>query len=105
MKFNMPENVSTIIIPKKVQYTKVLTCIFHPPTDKAQISLTLHGEDKPFRVGKLSARCKEISAFMFRPESLDEGNEVYTKPLKAGDMINVEVIINGVKKSQKVEIV
>jgi hypothetical protein len=99
MRFKMTE--TKIIIPKKVKYTKVLTCIFHPPTDKAQISFTLNGENKPFRIGKLSGRCKEISAFMFRPESLDEE---YSKPLKAGDIIDVEVIVNGAKKDQKVEI-
>jgi len=96
---------TTIIIPKQVQYTKPLTCLFHPPTDKAQISFTLDGEDEPFRTGKLSRRCKEISAFMFRPELLDEKNEQYTKPLKAGDIVNVEVTINETTKSQKVEIV
>jgi len=96
---------STIIIPKQVKYTKALTCIFHPPTDDAQISFTLDGEDKPFRTGKLSTRSKEISAFMFRPESLDEENNQYTKPLKAGDIIDVKVIVNGVEKNQKVEIV
>jgi len=95
---------STIIIPEKVEYTKVLTCIFHPPTDKAEISLTLEGEDKPFRTGKINSRCKEISAFMFRSESLDEKNKQYTKPLKAGDIVNVEVTVKGIKKKEKVEI-
>ena len=95
---------SKIIIPKKVQYTKALTCIFHPPTDDAQISFTLDGEDKPFRTGKLSTRGKEITAFMFRPETLDMEKEKYTKPLMAGNIVNVEVIVNGTKKSQKVEI-
>ena len=94
-----------IIIPKQVEYTKALTCIFHPPTKDAQISFTLEGEKKPFRTGKLSNRCKGISAFMFRPESIDEINERYTKPLKIGDIVNVEVIINGTNKSQKVEII
>ena len=103
MRFNMIE--TKIIIPKKVEYTKALTCIFHPPTDKAEISLTLDGEDKSFRTGKISGRCKEISAFMFRPESLDEEKEQYTKPLKTGDIVNVQVTINETKKSQKVEIV
>ena len=102
MKFKMPENV--IIIPEKVQYTKVLTCKFHPPTNDAQISFTIDGEDKPFRTGKLSNRCKEISAFMFRSETLDEKNEEYSKPLKVGDIVDVEVIVNGIKKNQKVEI-
>lgn len=93
-----------IIIPKKVQYTKVLTCVFHPYTDDAQISFTLKDEDKPFRTGKLSNRCKEISAYMFRPESLDIEKEQYSKPLKVGDTVDVEVIVNGTKKNQKVEI-
>lgn len=96
---------STIIIPNQVQYTKVLTCVFHPPTDDAQISFTLEGEDKPFRTGKLSTRSKEISAFMFRPESLDEKNEQYTKPLKTGDIIDVKVTVDGTQKNQKVEII
>lgn len=95
----------TIIIPKQVGYTKVLTCIFHPPTNKAQISFTFDGEDKPFRTGKINSRCKEISAFMFRSESLDEQKEEYTKPLKIGDIVNVEVTVNGTKKTQKVEII
>ena len=96
---------STIIIPKQVEYTKVLTCIFHPPTDDAQISFTLDGDDTPFRTGKLSNRCKEISAFMFRPESLDEKKNEYSKPLKSGDIVNVQVIVNGTTQNQKVEII
>ena len=104
MRFKMSKS-ATIIIPKKVQYTKALTCIFHPPTDKAQMSFTLDGEKEPFRTGKLSARCKEISVFMFRPETLDMEKEEYTKPLKAGDIVNVQVIVNDTKKSEKVEIV
>lgn len=102
MRYNMAE--IKIIIPKKVEYTKALTCIFHPPTDKAQMSFTLDGEDKPFRTGKISGRCKEISVFMFRPESLDVEKEEYTKPLKAGDIVNIDVTVNGTKKSGKVEI-
>ena len=94
-----------IIIPNKVKYTKVLTCIFHPATSNAKISFTIPGEDKQFRTGKLSNRCKEISSFMFRPESLDERTAQYTKPLKAGDIVNVKVIINGTKKTQKVEVI
>lgn len=94
-----------IVIPKQVEHTKILTCLFHPPTNDASISFTLDGETEPFRTGKINGRCKEISAYMFRPESLDEEKAQYTKPLKKGDIINVKVTVNGTKKSQKVNVV
>lgn len=101
--------VQEIIIPKTVKPTKALTCLIDPQTSDATISLTLEGEDTSFRTGKLIRRSNEISIFMFRPKRLDIQKEKFTDPLKSGDVINVEVVLNGksknpTTKSQKVTI-
>jgi len=108
MKFKMTKQ--KIIIPDKVEYTKALVCLIDPITSQATISLTLEGEDEPFRTGKLQKRSSEIAAYVFRPRVLDEVNKKFTSPLKTGDILNVEVIVTdslgkSIKVKQNVEVV
>lgn len=98
---NMTEQ--KILIPKSVKYTKPLVCILHPK-GLAEIEFTLKGEDTPFRYGKITRRSDEISAFMFRPKTIDEENRKFTIPLKIGDIVTVTVITNGTKVTESVEV-
>ena len=36
---------------------------------------------------------------------VDEKNEKFTNPLKVGDIIKVDVVVDGTKKTQNVEII
>ena len=88
----------TIVIPKSVKNCKALRCLIDPPTSDVTVSFTLEGEDEPFRTATLIRRSSEIAAFMFRPRKLDVQKEKFTEPLKPGDVINVEVVLNGKSK-------
>lgn len=96
-----------IIIPDKVEHSKLLVVLLDPQTSDAQMTFTFEGEDAPFRQAILRRRSREISAFMFRPIRLDEAKREFSEHLKSGDVINVEVTANGksknpAKKLQKV---
>lgn len=99
-----------IIIPETVEYTRPLVCLIDPVTNDAEISLTLEGEDTPFRTAELKKRSNEIAVFVFRPRTLDVVNKKFTEPLKKGDIINVKVVADVNSKeptiiNQKVNVV
>lgn len=83
-----------IVIPDKVEYTKLLQCPVDPPHDKMSITFTTKGEDEPFREGKIvNRRCPEIAGFMFRPMKIDRKTKARVKPLQDGDIVTVKVTL------------
>jgi len=97
----------TIIIPKEVEHTKVLSCIVEPPHDKMTIDLCNQGSTTPFlRGGIANRRCPSIDAFVKRPIKLNLETKQRDKPLVKGDKIDVIVTLwskveNPVNKGDK----